>query len=235
MASYVIRLTADLDDSKVRQKIKKIQREAKLEFGVRGSGYGGSGGKGGGAGGGTTGGNGLRGKPRGSGKNKQPFKTYIAGAQQAEKANKRFGSTTLDITKKVIQFGATTAVIRGVTSGIGDAVQNVFELDKALTEFKKVSDLSGKGLENYTDQAFKTGRTVAKTGTEMVQAATEFKKSGYDEKDSMKLARIASMYQNVADQELTAGEAANFITSQMKAYNMTASDAEHIIGAVNEV
>jgi phage-related minor tail protein len=68
--------------------------------------------------------------------------------------------------------GATTAVIRGVTSGIGDAVQNVFELDKALTEFKKVSDLSGKGLEDYTDQAFKVGRTVAKTGTEMVEAAT---------------------------------------------------------------
>ena len=235
MANYVISLNATLNDKEVRRKIRQLQREAKLDFGVRGSGYGGSGGKGGGAGGGTTGGNGLRGKPRGSGKNKQPFKTYIAGAQQAEKANKRFGSTTLDITKKVIQFGATTAVIRGVTSGIGDAVQNVFELDKALTEFKKVSDLSGKGLENYTDQAFKTGRTVAKTGTEMVQAATEFKKSGYDEKDSMKLARIASMYQNVADQELTAGEAANFITSQMKAYNMTASDAEHIIGAVNEV
>lgn len=237
MASYVIRLTADLDDSKVRQKIKKIQKEAKLEFGVRGNGYGGSGGKGGGTTmGGTTGGaNGLRSKPRGSGKNTQPFKTYIAGAQQAEKANKRFGSTTLDITKKVIQFGATTAVIRGVTSGIGDAVQNVFELDKALTEFKKVSDLSGKGLENYTDQAFKVGRTVAKTGTEMVQAATEFKKSGFDEQDSMELARVASMYQNVADQELTAGEAANFITSQMKAYNMTAKDAEHIIGAVNEV
>jgi TP901 family phage tail tape measure protein len=122
-----------------------------------------------------------------------------------------------------------------VTSGIGDAVQNVFELDKALTEFKKVSDLSGKGLEDYTDQAFKVGRTVAKTGTEMVQAATEFKKSGFDEQDSMELARVASMYQNVADQELTAGEAANFITSQMKAYNMTAKDAEHIIGAVNEV
>jgi TP901 family phage tail tape measure protein len=63
----------------------------------------------------------------------------------------------------------------------------------------------------------------------------EFKKSGFDEQDSMKLARVASMYQNVADQELTAGEAANFIVSQMKAYNMTASDSEHIIDAVNEV
>jgi TP901 family phage tail tape measure protein len=51
----------------------------------------------------------------------------------------------------------------------------------------------------------------------------------------MKLARVASLYQNVADQEISAGEAANFIISQMKAYNMTASDSEHIIDAVNSV
>ena len=69
----------------------------------------------------------------------------------------------------------------------------------------------------------------------MVQAATEFKKAGYNEKDSMELARVASMYQNVADVELTAGEAANFIVSQMKAFNLTAQDSEHIIDAVNEV
>ena len=43
------------------------------------------------------------------------------------------------------------------------------------------------------------------------------------------------MYQNVADVEISAGEAANFIVSQMKAFNMTAGDAEHIIDAVNEV
>ena len=157
------------------------------------------------------------------------------GIAKAEKQQRRFGASTLDITKKVIQFGATTAAIRGVTSGMGDMVRNVYELDGALTEFKKVSDLSGKGLEKYTDQAYKVGKTVARTGTEMVQAATEFKKSGFSEKDALELGRVASMYQNVADVELTAGEAANFIVSQMKAFNLTASDSEHIIDAVNEV
>jgi negative regulator of replication initiation len=43
------------------------------------------------------------------------------------------------------------------------------------------------------------------------------------------------LYQNIADEELDAGESANFIISQMKAFNMTAQDAEHIIDAVNEV
>ena len=163
------------------------------------------------------------------------FRAVSVETQQASKHMRSLGSETLNVAKKVMQFGAVTAVIRGATSGIADMVQNVFELDAALTEFRKVSDLSEKGLARYTDQAYRTGREVAKTGSEMIQAATEFKKSGYNEQDAMQLGKIASMYQNVADQELTAGEAANFIVSQMKAYNIEAGNAEHVIDAVNEV
>lgn len=184
MASYLIRVKGSLDDSLIRKQLRAIERRTKLNIGgtVGGSGK-------------TKGGSTVVGGTT-SDKANKGMQTYMRNVSKAEKANKRFGATTLDITKKVIQFGVTTAVIRGVTSGIGDAVQNVFELDKALTEFKKVSDLSGKGLEKYTDQAFKVGRTVAKTGTEMVEAATEVKKSGFNEEDSMKLARVASWIQD---------------------------------------
>ena len=40
------------------------------------------------------------------------------------------------------------------------------------------------------------------------------------------------MYRNVADEQLDAGTAANFIVSQMKAFNLTAEDSQHIIDAV---
>lgn len=67
----------------------------------------------------------------------------------------------------------------------------------------------------------------------MVEASTEFKKSGYTENDSATLAMVASMYQNVADEAISAGESASFIISQMKAFGIEASNAEHIINAVN--
>ena len=57
----------------------------------------------------------------------------------------------------------------------------------------------------------------------------EFKKSGYSEEDSAELARIASLYQNIADEQITAGDSANFIISQMKAFNIEAGDAERLI------
>lgn len=69
----------------------------------------------------------------------------------------------------------------------------------------------------------------------MVEAATEFKKSGYSDDDAAQLALVAQMYRNVADEQLDAGTAANFIVSQMKAFNLTAEDSKHIIDAVNEV
>lgn len=219
---YTIRVHGVLDDTKIRAQLSAISKQMGTMV---------VGGKGGTKGGGAYFANTAK-QAKGAGKS---VTAYTQGISKAEKTQKRFGASTLDITKKVIQFGATTAAIRGVTSGMGDMVRNVYELDGALTEFKKVSDLSGKGLEKYTDQASKVGKTVARTGTEMIQAATEFKKSGFSEKDSLELGRVASMYQNVADVELTAGEAANFIVSQMKAFNLTADDSEHIIDAVNEV
>ena len=43
------------------------------------------------------------------------------------------------------------------------------------------------------------------------------------------------MYQNIADEQISSGEAAEFIISQMKAFNITAEDSIHIADAVNNV
>lgn len=40
-------------------------------------------------------------------------------------------------------------------------------------------------------------------------------------------------YQNVADEAINAGTAADFIISQMKAFNIEAENAQHIIDAVD--
>ena len=230
---YTVRVIGELDSTRIRAELARISKTPLRVNGALG-GIGVSAGKA------TKGVKGLNGQLIQTNKNIKKLNgknlnSVASASEKSAKGMKSFGAETLGVTKKVVQFGAITAIIRGVTSGMGDMVKNVYELDGALTEFRKVSDLSGKGLEKYTDQAYKVGKTVARTGTEMIQAATEFKKSGFNEKDSLELGRVASMYQNVADVEISAGEAANFIVSQMKAFNMTAGDAEHIIDAVNQV
>lgn len=96
-----------------------------------------------------------------------------------------------------------------------------------------MSDLRGSGLEQYVEELGQLGQITARTASEMVDAATNFKKSGFNEEDSKTLALISTEYQNVADEALSAGESANFIISQMKAFNIEAENAEHIIDAVD--
>jgi hypothetical protein len=69
----------------------------------------------------------------------------------------------------------------------------------------------------------------------MINASTEFEKSGYSDSDSAQLASIAEMYRNIADEEISAGDSATFIISQMKSFGDTAEEAQHIIDGVNEV
>lgn len=133
---------------------------------------------------------------------------------------------------KVAAFSVATGAISAFTTAVKDSVGAVVEMDKALTEFKRVSTLSGVGLDAYAKKASELGGTVARTGAQMVNAATEFRRSGFGDYDSLELAKVAAMFQNVADSEMSAGDAAGFIVSQMKAFDISASNSQHIIDAV---
>ena len=63
----------------------------------------------------------------------------------------------------------------------------------------------------------------------------EFRKSGFSDEDAASLALVTTMYQNVADESISAADSAGFIIAQMKAFNIEAEDATHIIDAVNAV
>ena len=68
----------------------------------------------------------------------------------------------------------------------------------------------------------------------MVEAATEFRKNGFNDSDAATLAKTATMFQNVSDEAISAGDSASFIISQMIAFGIEAKDAQSIIDKVNE-
>ena len=63
-----------------------------------------------------------------------------------------------------LTFNVANEVFNKFTSVIKDMVGQVYELDDALTEFKKVSDLNGQALDEYADKLSKIGQTVGRTG-----------------------------------------------------------------------
>ena len=69
----------------------------------------------------------------------------------------------------------------------------------------------------------------------MVEASTEFRKNGFNDDDAATLAQVATMFQNVSDEAISAGDSASFIISQMIAFGIEAENAQSIIDKVNEV
>ena len=163
-------------------------------------------------------------------------KIVDASVNSTNKTLKQTSQTMGDIFEKMSKFYTVSQVIGLATSATRGWYEAVTDLDSALTEFKKVSDLSGDSLETYTDKLSALGKETARTKTEMVEAATIFKRSGYSEDDAAILAQMATLYQNVADSEVSAADAASFIIASMKAFNITeASDAIEILDSLNSI
>lgn len=61
-------------------------------------------------------------------------------------------------------FNVANEVFSKFSSVIKSMVGQVYELDDALTEYKKVSSLAGQELDNYVDKLSEIGKTVGRTG-----------------------------------------------------------------------
>lgn len=173
------------------------------------------------------------------------YKNLANATQQAQQAQQNLNthaqkSTSVfrdftDTFLKMAKFNTINMIYDGLINKMSEAIQITNDFDKAMTEFKKVTDTSAISLSEYTEELGKLGEVTASTTTEMVQAATEFSKSGFNAEDSAKLAQVANLYMNIADAEISAGEASSYVISQMKAFDIGVEDAINIIDKTNEV
>lgn len=82
-------------------------------------------------------------------------------SKNAESNLKSLNNTMNDT---ALTFNAANEIFRTSIDIISSMVSQVFELDSALVEFQKVSDLSGRSLENYVSKLTDMGNSVARTG-----------------------------------------------------------------------
>ena len=80
---------------------------------------------------------------------------------EAEKGLNDLG-TAANLTS--LSFQAANEVFSKTIDIISSMVEQVYNLDNALVEFRKVSDLSGQSLDNYVKQLTEMGSAVARTG-----------------------------------------------------------------------
>lgn len=167
---------------------------------------------------------------------KNEFKELQVQAGKAGKlGNSLFGSLK-DQAKNFTQWISVSGAVMEGVQAFRKATSNVIELDTKMVELSKVSDLTAQGLEDVTNQCYDLGESLSKTGTDVLDAVTEFKRAGYDIADSMKYAEEALKTANISENLKDASQNASSLVNIMKGFqNESPEFAKKINDAINEV
>lgn len=99
---------------------------------------------------------------------KDDLKDVIEGLKGLDKATKETGEGTKKASDGVQNMGLTfqqaNDIMQKSVDIIGKMLDSVFDLDAALVEFQKVSELSGASLDAYVDKLTQMGLEVGRTG-----------------------------------------------------------------------
>ena len=75
-----------------------------------------------------------------------------------------FKQASKDIQDLELNFNSANEVFSKTIDIISSLASQVLELDNSITEFRKVSNLSGSTLDDYVSKLSKMGLTVGRTG-----------------------------------------------------------------------
>ena len=162
-------------------------------------------------------------------------KDFGNSANQTAKSTNTLNWSLTDAFRRLANFYLASLPIRAFQTAITDTVQVVKDFDSAITEMGKVTDYSGEKLKAYTRGLAELGTEVARTQTEMTEAATGWLKAGYSEEDAALLSKYSALLQNTADEEISAADATSILVSQLKAYHMEAEEAIKVTDIINAV
>lgn len=135
----------------------------------------------------------------------------------------------------MLQYRLAYMIIQETINAIKAMVNEVCELDKALTEFNKVADLSLEQLDSFADRAYEVSEKIGRTGKDLIEAATEFKKAGYDLEQSLELGKSALIMTNVAEGIDQTSDAAGTLISVLKGFNIAEEEAIRVVDKLNSV
>ncbi len=155
-------------------------------------------------------------------------------ARQAGKLGKSWFDTIKSNVQSYLPWVSMAGVIGEATQQVRQMFSNVKDLDDSLLELVKVSDLSADGLKNVTNQAYELGEKVGRTGKQVIDATTEFKRAGFEMQDSINMAEAALVMTNVAEGIDDTADAAGTLISVLKGYNMAESEAMTIVDKINQ-
>lgn len=169
----------------------------------------------------------------------QQFRAVKATIEATEASTRGFfGNMKIQLKEafvNTVRYQSAYRIIMETTQALRSMIQAVRDLDTSLTEFNKVSDLSTDQLAEFSDKAFDSATAIGRTGKDMIDAATEFRRAGYELDSSLDMGNAALIMTNVADGIDDTSDAAGTLISVLKGFNMSETDIMSVVDKMNSV
>lgn len=157
-------------------------------------------------------------------------------------ASGKTGASVFDLMSKAYQkFGGWALITKSMTAAVNcvkDMINNVIKLDSAMTELRKVTNLTDSEYDKFLSDASVMAKNIGATISDTVNATADFSRLGFNIDDASKLAEAALIYKNIGDGIDDISQATESLTSTVKAFEafgISASDAMFIVDKFNEV
>ena len=132
---------------------------------------------------------------------------------------------------RVLAFGASVAVINGVTQGFRSLVTTTIEVEKSLANINSILKVSTANLDQFKKQIFDVARNTEQTFQATAEAALELSRQGLSAtevtkrlNDSLVLSRISG---------LNAADAVAGLTAAINAFNSTGISSAEVLNKIS--
>lgn len=146
-----------------------------------------------------------------------------------------FSSKLSEIKQYATQLFSWQQIAQSAKKFFTEVVKNVKSLDSAMTELKKVTDLTSAGYDKFLSNAGSRAKVIGTSMSSYIEGVGDFAKLGYSVEDATALSEAANILYKVGDGFNSIEDSSDTIIASMKAYGIAASDVTSVIDKLNEV
>ena len=161
------------------------------------------------------------------------FQTLRQEINKADLAGKTLWQTFEEKSKKFIGWMSMTFLYSSMFRAFRSAITNVIELDKAMTNLKKVTDETDTTYAKFLNNASTQAKELHSTITDLVEQTAVWAKLGYSLNEAQNLATTSMIYSKVGEVENS--KSVSDLVTVMKAFNIESEKSIRIVDSLNEL
>ena len=129
----------------------------------------------------------------------------------------------------------TMAALHKMQDALRLVYQNVVEIDTAVTELRKVSEYTGKSLEEYMGRAAEQAQKLGVSISDYINSTADWKRLGYSDEDAENMATYSTLLKNVGDGIDDVNTSSSYLISTLQGFGLLADQAEDVVNKIDAV